>query len=109
MRAVLSDVEQANLLSLILHRLLLRAPDRPVAGTFRLRAGEMVARIRFGTELRIESLDGPAECSIEGSLGSFLRLALGASPLRAWLIGDVRLRGNPLKALTFLRLLRCNG
>jgi putative sterol carrier protein len=99
---ILAEPERANLLAIILHRLLPKPPE----GSYRLQAGAMVARIVDG---RVESGDGPADCSVEGSLAEFVRLALGASPIRAWLAGRVRLRGSPFRALRLLKAFRCRN
>ena len=106
-KATLVDPGEANLLAIILHRCLANANDPAPSGTFRLQAGGMVARIVFGPETRVESRDGPADCSMEGSLGTFIRLALGGSPLRAWFGGRVSMKGNPFRALALLKVMGC--
>lgn len=109
MKATLVDPEEANLLAIILHRCLTNASGDAPSGTFRLRAGGMVARLVFGADVRVESRDGPADCSMEGDLATFIRLALGGSCIGAWLKGRVHLRGNPFGALALLKVLKCKN
>lgn len=108
MGATLAAPERANLMAVLLHRLVDRSSRRLADGVYRVKAGGMVARLFGGEPARVESGDGPADCSMEGSLDAFLKLALGAGPVRAWLGGRVSLRGNPLKAFALLKVIRCS-
>lgn len=105
----LAEPENANLLAVILHNLLSKSTAFP-SGSYCLRSGAMAARVFFGGKTRIESGDGPADCTMEGSLDTFIRLALGKEgPVRAWLGRRVSFQGNPFKALGFLEAIRCRS
>jgi hypothetical protein len=106
---LLTDPEKANLLAIFLHRMLARSTAKPLTGTVQLRVGRMVARVAFDTEPRVESGEGPADVEIAGSLATFLRAATRGGAVWAWLRGRVRTRGNPLRALAFLKGVRCTS
>lgn len=109
MQATLFEPERANLLAIILHRLLSRSdvPLRP--GSYRIHAGGMTARILQERDTRVESGEGEADCSIEGTFPAFIDVALGGSAVRAFLGGRVRMNGSPFRALALLKVLRCKN
>lgn len=109
MQATLHEPDRANLLAVILHRLLSNAPGPLREGTYQVRAGGMTARILQGSSTRVESGEGDADCTIEGSLPIFIRVALGGSAVRAFLGGGVHLHGSPFRALALLKVLKCRS
>ena len=109
MQATLLEPDRANLLAIILHRLLSRAEGSLREGSYRIRAGGMTARILQGPITRVESGDGDADCSIEGTFPAFIDVALGGSAIRAFLGGHVRMNGSPFRALALLKVLRCRS
>jgi hypothetical protein len=110
MQATLHEPERANLLAIILHRMLTRSPEPLRPGRYRIRAGGMTARILgHGGEMRVESGEGEADVAIDGSLPVLIRLLLGAGSLRAWFGGGLRWSGSPFRALALLKVLRCRS
>lgn len=109
MRAVLVEPERANLLAVIIHRLVSKSPAELPPCVWRLKAGGMIARLTGGPQPRVESGEGRGDCSIEAALVDFIRLGLGDSPVRAWLTGRVILRGNPFRALPLMKVFRCRS
>ena len=106
MQLSLEKAEQANLLALILYRLL-RSVERPLPeGVLLIRAGKMSARVILDEHPKIVSGEGPADCTIQASLGVLTRILSGEGVLLHWLTGRARVRGNPFKALALLKALR---
>ena len=103
----LRDRDRANLLALVLERLLRRAAGPAPTGSYRLLAGTMNARIEFSPgRAEVSTDDRPVDCTVEGSLATLGSLSLGASPVRAWWAGRLRWHGSVFRALALARLLR---
>ena len=105
MPATLVDPDRANLLAIILHRMIAGAPSVP-EGAWCVKAGGMAARLIGGLAPRVESGAGPADCEIRGSLDAFIGIALGRGIVGPWLAGRVGLSGNPFRALALLKVMR---
>lgn len=102
----LENPDRANLVALILHRLLSRARGPFPKGTILVRAGKMAARAVFDENPRVIPGDGPASCRVEAGLGVLTRVLSGEGYFKHWLAGRVRVRGNPFKGLKMLKALR---
>lgn len=103
----LRDRDRANLLALVLERLVRQAPGTPPRGSFLLRAGSMAAGIEFAADAAVvTSGSRPADCVVEGSLATLAALSRGASAARAWWRGELRWSGSPFRALALAKFLR---
>ncbi len=109
MNAILPDPDRANLAALFLHGVISHSTATPPKGTVKIIAGGMVARVVFGTKTLVESGEGPADCTVRGSLGILLKVGVHGGSVSAWLTGKVRVRGNLFKALAFLKVVQCRS
>ena len=99
----LVDPDRANLLAIIIHRILGRASGALPTGTIQLNVGAMKAHLSFGDELVVRSGERAADCTIEAGLSTLMNIMTGDSFWGPWLTGKIHVSGNPLKALRLLR------
>ena len=81
---------------------------RRLSGRLGVVGGKMAITVAFSPERVLVSrgLADGLRARIRGSLDGLLQVSLGRGAIRAFLAGDVSIRGNPLFALKTLPLMR---
>ncbi len=115
-RVELSGPGRVPLLGLLLANLLERAIRRPglaakcrrIEGAVRVRAGRMSVYLVFqdGRILVTPSFEGRPRAELQGDLQTLAQVALGSSPVWAYLRGRIRVRGSLFFLLKLLPLVR---
>ena len=107
------EPETMSLLGLMLASVLSRRAAEirgtGLRGDIRIDAGGMQVTLRFTDGKVAISRRPPAGApiaSIRGTLSALLDAALGRGRVRAWLAGQLRVRGSPLALLRLLALLK---
>ena len=108
------DRDEMNIIGLMIGRIIERnlsnskgaAQARKLKGRLGVQAGRMSLTLDFegGRVVVLRGLEGPVKASIKGSLSSLMHISLGKGPIRAFLAGEVSIRGNPFFAFKALPL-----
>lgn len=110
------EPEKLNLIGLFVMRILEKNLQNPhninriknLKASIVINAGEMSITLVF-KEGQVKIKRGQVEKSdakIEGSLESFLKFALGASPIRLIISRQIKISGNPILLLKLVKLMR---